>query len=74
LVLRISNTVHVLDFGQIIAGGPPEQVRGDPAVQEAYLGHADEVESDMEQLEAGQAPPAEQPPPADDPAPPAEPA
>ena len=58
LVLRVCNTVHVLDFGQIIACGPPEQVRGDPTVQEAYLGHAEEIESDMEQLEAGQAAPA----------------
>ena len=39
LVLRISGTVHVLDFGRIIASGPPDAVRGDPAVQEAYLGH-----------------------------------
>ena len=58
LVLRVCNTVHVLDFGQVIACGPPEQVRGDPTVQEAYLGHAEEIESDMEQLEAGQAAPA----------------
>jgi branched-chain amino acid transport system ATP-binding protein len=55
LVLRICNTVHVLDFGQIIASGPPEQVRADPVVQEAYLGHAQEVETDMEELEAEQA-------------------
>jgi len=58
LVLRICNTVHVLDFGQIIACGPPEQVRSDPTVQEAYLGHAEEIESDMGQLEAEQAAPA----------------
>jgi branched-chain amino acid transport system ATP-binding protein len=43
LVLRICDTVHVLDFGQIIASGGPEQVRHDPAVQEAYLGHASQV-------------------------------
>jgi branched-chain amino acid transport system ATP-binding protein len=75
LVLRISNTVHVLDFGQIIACGPPEQVRGDASVQEAYLGHAEEVESDMEQLEAEQAAPAvPAPAPSARPAPPAAPA
>jgi branched-chain amino acid transport system ATP-binding protein len=54
--------VHVLDFGQIIACGPPEQVRSDPTVQEAYLGHAEEIESDMGQLEAEQAAPAAPPP------------
>ena len=52
LVLRICNTVHVLDFGQIIASGPPDRIRADPVVQEAYLGHAQEIEADMEQLEA----------------------
>jgi branched-chain amino acid transport system ATP-binding protein len=40
LVLRICGTVHVLDFGQVIASGPPEDVRRNPSVQEAYLGHA----------------------------------
>ena len=40
LVLRVCQTVHVLDFGQVIASGPPDVVRRDRAVQEAYLGHA----------------------------------
>ena len=40
LVLRVCETVHVLDFGQVIAAGRPEAIRGDPVVQEAYLGHA----------------------------------
>jgi branched-chain amino acid transport system ATP-binding protein len=44
LVLRICGTVHVLDFGQVIASGPPEEVRRNPAVQEAYLGHAADAE------------------------------
>ena len=44
LVLRICGTVHVLDFGQVIASGPPEEIRRNPTVQEAYLGHAADAE------------------------------
>ena len=40
LVLRVCGTVHVLDFGEVIASGPPEEIRRNPVVQEAYLGHA----------------------------------
>jgi ABC-type branched-subunit amino acid transport system ATPase component len=39
-VLRICSTVHVLDFGQVICSGTPDDIRQNPAVQEAYLGHA----------------------------------
>jgi ABC-type branched-subunit amino acid transport system ATPase component len=38
LVLGICDHVVVLEFGQVIAAGPPEQVRADPAVVTAYLG------------------------------------
>ena len=37
-VLSLSDTVCVLDFGQRIACGTPEQVRNDAAVRAAYLG------------------------------------
>jgi branched-chain amino acid transport system ATP-binding protein len=45
LVLEICDVVHVLDFGEIIASGPPEQVRVHPAVQAAYLGRIDVPEA-----------------------------
>ena len=38
LVVQVCAEVHVLDFGRVIASGPPGQVRADPAVQAAYLG------------------------------------
>jgi branched-chain amino acid transport system ATP-binding protein len=40
LVLDVSDQVVVLDFGNLIACGPPSRVRDDPAVVAAYLGSA----------------------------------
>ncbi len=37
-VMSICDRVAVLDFGRVICTGPPETVRSDPRVLEAYLG------------------------------------
>ena len=38
LVLTICDRITVLEFGQVIASGPPDEVRRDPRVVTAYLG------------------------------------
>ncbi|MFD1812252.1 ABC transporter ATP-binding protein [Rhodococcus gannanensis] len=44
LVLDVCDRLYVLDFGKVIAQGPPAQILDDPAVVAAYLG-SPEVEA-----------------------------
>jgi branched-chain amino acid transport system ATP-binding protein len=38
MVMSLSSKVYVLDYGRVIASGPPAEVRLSPEVQAAYLG------------------------------------
>jgi branched-chain amino acid transport system ATP-binding protein len=42
LVMKVCDRLVVLNFGQKIAGGTPEEVRGNPEVVEAYLGREED--------------------------------
>jgi branched-chain amino acid transport system ATP-binding protein len=44
VVFGLADRISVLVYGEIIASGAPEEVRGNPRVQEAYLGAALEAE------------------------------
>jgi branched-chain amino acid transport system ATP-binding protein len=43
LVMSVCNRIYVLDYGQMIADGTPEQIRNNPKVIKAYLGGEEEV-------------------------------
>jgi branched-chain amino acid transport system ATP-binding protein len=40
LVLTVCDYIYVIEFGVVIAQGPPSQIRNDARVIEAYLGQS----------------------------------
>jgi branched-chain amino acid transport system ATP-binding protein len=40
LVMKVCDHITVLDFGQVIAVGPPSEIQSNEAVIEAYLGRS----------------------------------
>jgi branched-chain amino acid transport system ATP-binding protein len=58
LVLGVCDYIYVMDFGQVIAEGPPNEIRADERVITAYLGeaskqHVDEAKHALESLTKG---------------------
>ncbi len=48
LVMRVCDYIYVLDFGQIIASGTPDEIRTNAKVQAAYLGAQEPAEGDRD--------------------------
>jgi branched-chain amino acid transport system ATP-binding protein len=44
LVMRISDSITVLNFGEVIADGTPLEVQKNPGVIVAYLGEEEEIQ------------------------------
>lgn len=43
--MDVCSTIHVLDYGVVLASGTPEEIQQDPAVIAAYIGTAEEAAS-----------------------------
>ncbi len=53
LVMKVCDTIVVLDFGKVIATGKPNEIQDNPAVTDAYLGTEASTDSHVQNTEAG---------------------
>ena len=51
-VMSLCQHVTVLDYGTVVATGPPEVVRADPRVLDAYLGTGEDDQAEADEAEA----------------------
>lgn len=41
--MKLCSTIHVLDYGAILASGDPDEIKNDQAVINAYIGTEEEA-------------------------------